>query len=64
MYKSFDTWDIDSLWRDLSFGTKTVDIVTLILNLWLILNFDPVLKNINLGYIFGTRCVGALILEI
>jgi hypothetical protein len=30
----------------------------------LILNFDLVLKNCNLGYIFWTKCVGALILEI
>jgi hypothetical protein len=28
MYKSFDTWDIDALWRDFSFGTKTFDLVT------------------------------------
>jgi hypothetical protein len=37
---------IDALSRDLSFGTKTFDLGTLILN------FDLVLKNFNLGYVF------------
>jgi hypothetical protein len=41
----FDTWDVDALCRDLSFGTKTFDFLTLILN------FDLVLKNWNLDYI-------------
>jgi hypothetical protein len=41
------------LWGDLSFSTKTVDLVTLILN------FDLVLTNFNLDYIFWTKCVRA-----
>jgi hypothetical protein len=32
--------------------------------LTLILNFDLVLKNFNLGYIFLTICTRALILEV
>jgi hypothetical protein len=59
MFKiDFDTWDIDSLWRNLSFGTKTFDLVTVTLN------FELVLKNFDLDYIFWTRCVRALIFEV
>jgi hypothetical protein len=43
--------------KRLFLGTQTFDLVTLILN------FDLVLKNFNLGYIFWTKCVKALILE-
>jgi hypothetical protein len=37
MFWGFGKWDIDAWWRDLSFGTKTFDLVTL--------NFDLVLKS-------------------
>jgi hypothetical protein len=55
----FDTWyiHVDALWRDLFYGTTTYDFVTFILN------FDLVLKNTNLGYIFWTKCTRALILK-
>ena len=59
MCQGFDILGIDSLWKDLSYGTKTFD-----LNVTLILNFDLVLKNFNLGYIFWTKFVKALIHEI
>jgi hypothetical protein len=48
--------DIDALWRDLSFGTKTFDLVTF--------NFDLVLKNFNLRYIFWTMGDRILIIHI
>jgi hypothetical protein len=54
----FSSWDIDVLWRDISFATKTFDLITLILN------FDLVLKNFNLDYIFWTKSIRALILDI
>jgi hypothetical protein len=54
----FNTWDMDTLWRDLSYGTKTFDLMTLIMN------FDLVVKNFNLSYIFWTKCTRALILDI
>jgi hypothetical protein len=45
-------------WRDLSFCTKTFDLVTFILN------FDLVLKNFNLSYIFWNKYIRAFILKI
>jgi hypothetical protein len=54
----FDTWDVDAFWRDLSFSTQMFDLVTLILN------FDLILKNFNLGYIFWSKWDGTLLLKI
>jgi hypothetical protein len=58
----FDTSDKDALW-DISFGTKTFDLVTLTLNFDLVLK-KTLIQNFNLDYIFWTKRVTALILGI